>query len=434
MSTEAEVRLWGSRIGAVSLAAGARHAAFQYAPEFLESGIQLSPLAMPLGVRVRRFPELPMASFHGLPGLLADSLPDRYGTTLVNAWLASQGRTAGGFNAVERLRYAGARGMGALEFGPALGQRPRQATPIRVDVLVEQASRVLTQRRQPGAGEGADAAGLGELLKVGDCAGGARAKAVVAWNPATQALRSGQVAAGEGFEYWLLKLDGVEGNRDKALADPRGYGAVEYAYARMARAAGIDMPPCRLLEEGGRRHFMVRRFDRLEGGGKLHMQSLAALAHLDFNDPGAHSYEQTLQIMRRLGLGMEALEEQYRRMVFNVLARNQGDHVKNIAFLMDRSGAWRLSPAFDMAWSHNPAGLWTSHHQMSMNGKCADFEAADFIETARTASLNRATAARIVREVADAVADWPRFADEAMVAAEWRAAIDGTLRVRVVAG
>lgn len=431
MTTVAEVRLWGSRIGAVSLEDGADTAAFAYEPGFIGSGVQPAPIMMPLGPGVFSFPDLPARSFHGLPGMLADALPDKYGNILIDAWLATQGRAPESFNAVERLCYTGRRGMGALEFAPMAGPRRRVSSKIDIDALVTLASQVLTHRHDLHASfadaDKADA--LRDILSVGTSAGGARAKAVIAWNPTTNEVRSGQVEAGEGFGYWLLKFDGVSGNKDKELADPKGYGAVEHAYGRMAAAAGVTVAESRLLEEGGRRHFMTRRFDRLEGGGKLHMQSLAAIAHLDFNDPLANSYEQALFTMRRMGLPMAQLEEQFRRMVFNVLARNQDDHVKNIAFLMDRSGAWRLSPAFDITWSYNPAGEWTSRHQMSINGKRDGFEFADLEACAKTASINRGHVSRIFDEVREAVVRWPTFADAAGVGERWRDEIGATLRL-----
>ena len=366
----AEVRLWGRTIGAVALDEDRQDAcaAFQYDPEFASSGIELAPLVMPLGDRVYQFPALPRASFHGLPGLLADSLPDRFGNALIDAWLATQGRRPESFSAVERLCYTGTRGMGALEFAPALGPRPRKATRIEIDALVDLASEVLSHRGELHGdltGRGREKA-LRDILRVGTSAGGARAKAVIAWNRETGEVRSGQVAAGDGFGYWLLKFDGVRGNRDKELEDPQGYGVIEYAYSLMAQAAGIAMSECRLLEENGRRHFMTRRFDRLAGGEKLHMQSLGALSHFDFNRAGAYAYEQAMQVVRRLGLPMAAIEEQFRRMAFNVVARNQDDHVKNIAFLMDKRGRWSLAPAFDVTYSFNPSGAWTSMHQMTL--------------------------------------------------------------------
>jgi serine/threonine-protein kinase HipA len=433
MTTVAEVRLWGSRIGAVSLEDDADAAVFAYEPGFIGSGVQPAPIMMPLGPGVFRFPDLPRRSFHGLPGMLADALPDKYGNILIDAWLATQGRAPESFNAVERLCYTGRRGMGALEFAPMAGPRRRVSSKIDIDALVTLASQVLTHRHDLRASfaDEAKAEALRDILSVGTSAGGARAKAVIAWNPQTNEVRSGQVEAGKGFGYWLLKFDGVAGNKDKELADPRGYGVVEHAYGRMAAAAGVDVAESRLLEEGGRRHFMTKRFDRLEGGGKLHMQSLAAIAHLDFNDPLANSYEQALFTMRRMGLPMTALEEQFRRMVFNVLARNQDDHVKNIAFLMDRSGAWRLSPAFDITWSYNPAGEWTSRHQMSINGKRDGFVFADLEACARTASINRGHVGRIFDEVREAVTRWPSFADEVGVDEAWRDQIGGTLRLEL---
>lgn len=433
MTTVAEVRLWGSRIGAVSLEDGAEVAAFAYEPAFIGSGVQPAPIMMPLGPGVFSFPDLPRRSFHGLPGMLADALPDKYGNVLIDAWLATQGRAPQSFNAVERLCYTGRRGMGALEFSPMAGPRRRVSSRIDIDALVTLASQVLTHRHDLRASfadeDKADA--LRDILSVGTSAGGARAKAVIAWNPETNEVRSGQVEAGEGFGYWLLKFDGVSGNKDKELADPKGYGAVEHAYGLMAAAAGVTVAESRLLEEGGRRHFMTKRFDRLEGGGKLHMQSLAAIAHLDFNDPLANSYEQALFTMRRMGLPMAQLEEQFRRMVFNVLARNQDDHVKNIAFLMDRSGAWRLSPAFDITWSYNPDGEWTSRHQMSINGKRDGFDVADLEACARTASINRGHVAQIFEEVREAVLRWPAFADAAGVDERWRDEIGATLRLNL---
>ena len=431
MTTLAEVQLWGRRIGAVSLADGATHAAFQYDPEFAASGIQVAPLTMPLSERVFTFPELPTRTFHGLPGLLSDSLPDRFGNALIDAWLATQGRSPESFNSVERLCYIGARGMGALEFVPALGPSPQRSEKVAVDRLVTLASEVLTHRnRLSGSFRAPDRErALQDILQVGTSAGGARAKAVIAWNPATEEVRTGQLAAGAGFEYWLIKFDGVAGNRDKELEDPKGFGAVEYAYYRMALAAGITMPECRLLEENGRRHFMSRRFDRLDGGGKLHMQSLGALAHFDYNLAGAYSYEQAFLVMRRNCSSMAAIGSSSWRMTFNIVARNQDDHVKNIAFLMDRQGAWSLSPAFDVTYSYNPAGDWTSSHQMTMNGKRDGFTLEDLRQCAKSASLRRGREKVIFDEVRGAVARWPEFAKQAGVAAAWAREIGQNLRL-----
>ena len=431
MTTLAEVRLWGKTIGAVSLEPGEDVASFEYEAAFAQSGIQVSPIAMPLSRRVYRFPELSRQTFRGLPGLLADSLPDRFGNALIDAWLATQGRSADAFNAVERLCYTGRRGMGALEFAPAIGPRAGNAARIQVDQLVALASRVLTQRDSlevSFAAEGQDKA-LRDILRVGTSAGGARAKAVIAWNPTTNEVRSGQVEADQGFEYWLLKFDGIRGNRDKELEDPAGYGLIEYAYHLMALDCGIEMTECRLFQENGRSHFMTRRFDRLDSGEKLHMQSLGALAHLDFNMAGAHSYEQAFLVLRRLQLPMQAVEQLFRRMVFNIVARNQDDHVKNIAFLMNKSGAWSLAPAFDVTYSYNPAGAWTSSHQMSLNGKRDEFTLGDFNACARLASMKRGRAAKILSEVQAVVSNWGEYAQRAGVADEVRQQIQRALRL-----
>lgn len=432
MATVAEVRLWGRTIGGVSLEEGARFAAFQYDPAFLTSGIEISPITMPLSPRVYQFPALPPVSFQGLPGLLAGSLPDKFGSALIDAWLATQGRRPDSCNSIERLCYIGVRGMGALEFAPAAGPPLRGSAKVRVDELVELASEVLTHKAslQVSFAPRRRHDGLKEILRVGTSAGGARAKAILAWNPDTNEVRSGQVKAPPGFGYWLLKFDGVTANKDKELEDPKGYTVIEYAYALMAAAAGIEMTECRLLEEGGRRHFMTRRFDRTSDGGKLHMQSLAALAHLDFNSAGAWSYEQALDVIRRLGLPMRAREQQFRRMLFNVVARNQDDHVKNIAFLMDKAGAWSLSPAFDVTYAYNPSGAWTNRHQMTINGRTDDFTREDFRAVAQVAGLKRGKPETILAEVMNAVGQWPRHARTAGVPSAQRASIARTLRLR----
>jgi serine/threonine-protein kinase HipA len=413
----AAVELWGTRIGAVALTAAKGVASFQYNPAFLASGIELAPLMMPLADRVYSFAELPARTFRGLPGLLADSLPDRFGNNLISAWLARQGRTPDSFDAVERLCYTGQRGMGALEFMPAQGPSAEADGPVQIAELIALASEILSHQQglmatlQDPAREDA----LQTILRVGTSAGGARAKALIAWNPSTGEVRSGQLDAPPGFGHWLLKFDGVSGNKDRELEDPQGYGVIEFAYNKMAEAAGITMSECRLLEENGRRHFITRRFDRDATGARLHMQSLGAMAHLDYNEPGSSSYEQAFLVMRQLRLPMQATEEEFRRMVFNLAARNQDDHVKNIAFLMDRQGQWSLSPAFDVTWSFNPQGDWTATHQMSVNGKRGQFNRADLEAIGRTAQLKRGRAETIAEQVITAVRAWPRFAAEAGV-------------------
>lgn len=412
--TDASVNLWGRRIGAVSWDAGRGVGVFQYDPAFLAAGIEVSPMAMPVRETPYAFPALGEA-FRGLPGLLADALPDSFGHRLIDVWLAEIGRRLEDFNPVDRLCYIGKRGVGALEFEPAL--RSGGGGEVEIAQLVDLANRVLDERgrlagRLDGGGDGE---ALEDILRVGTSAGGARAKAVLAWNPETGEFRSGQVDAEAGFEHWILKFDGIADNRDRELADPLGYGRIEYAYHLMAREAGIEMSKCRLHHEGGRSHFMTRRFDRDAKGRKTHMQSLAALRHFDYNLPGAYAYEQAVETIRRLGLGMAVVEEQYRRAVFNVVARNQDDHVKNIAFLMNRSGTWRLSPVYDVAYAYNPQGLWTGRHQMSMAGKRDGFERADLQQFAETSGLRSSAASRVVDRVLAAVGHWRRFASEAGV-------------------
>lgn len=415
--TDATLRLWGSDIGAVSWVEERGHAVFQYMPEFVDSGIELAPLAMPLSRAPNAFPELPKDAFKGLPGLLADSLPDKYGNALIDAWLAREGRAADSFNPVERLCYIGTRGMGALEFHPTILQSERRSRTIEIDALVDLANQVLNARADLHgvlAGED-DRDMLEEILRVGTSAGGARAKAVLAWNPTTGEFRSGQIPADAGFTYWLMKFDGVSNNRDKELADPQGFGLIEYAFSRMAADAGIDMTECRLHHEGGRSHFMTRRFDRTATGGKLHMQSLAALRHFDFNAAGAYAYEQAVETIRVLDLPAVDIEQQFRRAVFNVLIRNQDDHVKNIAFLMDRSGTWRLSPAFDLAYAYNPSGSWTNRHQMSLNGKREAFDLDDLVAFGAHCGFKRRKALALVDEVRAPVTAWRAYADDAGV-------------------
>ena len=418
--TLAEVNLWGKTIGAVSWDAGRALANFEYDPGFRHSGIELSPLVMPLSDRIYSFPALSRESFKGLPGLLADSLPDAFGNALIDAWLARQGRDVESFNPVERLCYTGARGMGALEYLPAQGPVTSKAQVLDIEALVKLAGKILKQRN---ALEGSFAAperedSLNEILRIGTSAGGARAKAVIAWNKDTDEVRSGQVDAGQGFSYWILKFDGVEGNRDKELEDPRGYGLIEFAYYKMATAAKIRMKESRLLKENGRNHFMTKRFDRTDSGMKLHMQSLGALAHFDYRQPGAWSYEQAILTLRQLGLGTRAVEELFRRMVFNIIARNQDDHVKNISFLMNPAGQWMLSPAYDVTYSYNPNGSWTGQHQMSLNGKRDNFTLDDFRACARQCSMARGRAEEIVAEVISTVADWEYYATQAGVPEE----------------
>ncbi|MDP8290277.1 MAG: type II toxin-antitoxin system HipA family toxin [Candidatus Susulua stagnicola] len=411
----AEVRLWGRKIGAVAWDSEKNIANFEYESSFVKSGIEVSPITMPLSSQIYSFPVLKTDAFRGLPGLLADSLPDKFGNALINAWLTKEGRMPESFNSVERLCYIGKRGIGALEFIPSQGPVSKPSRNINIDSLVELASEILLKRNSFKSSFSIPKRNktLQDLLRVGTSAGGARAKAIIAWNPETQQVRSGQIKAGLGFSYWILKFDGVSGNTDKDLEDSKGFGLIEYAYHKMAIDAGIEMSECRLLDENNRRHFITKRFDRTENGGKIHMQSLGALAHYDFNQVGAYSYEQAIQVMRKLKLAMDAIEEQFRRIVFNIIARNQDDHVKNIAFLMNKLGEWKLSPAFDVIYSYNPSGIWTNMHQMSMNGKRDEFDRNDFIEFAKTALMKRGRAEAILSQVQDVVSKWPTYAKDA---------------------
>jgi serine/threonine-protein kinase HipA len=418
MNDDARVILWGRTIAAVTWLEDREIGVFQYSPEFLSSGIELSPLVMPLAEFPYEFPALARNTFKGLPGLLADSLPDTYGNAIIDAWLASQGRTAASFHPVERLCYVGSRGMGALEFEPATLAPPKSDRAVEVASLVNLANRILDERVSLGgvfSGED-DREAINDILRVGTSAGGARAKAILAWNPNTNEFRSGQVDAGEGFEHWLMKFDGVTSTRNVEISSPMGYGKIEYAYSLMAAEAGIEMTTCRLHREGGRSHFMTRRFDRTARGGRLHMQSLGALGHYDYRLPASYSYEQSVQIIQRLGLARRDVEQQVRRAFFNVVGRNCDDHVKNFAFLMNRRGTWSLSPAFDVSFAWNPAGTWTSRHQMSINGKRDGHERADLIALAIAAGIKKIRANQMLDEVIEAVRRWPEFAARAEIA------------------
>lgn len=417
MDALAKVNLWGKTIGVIRWNETQRIGEFQYLPEFARSGIQLSPLRMPLTEFPYTFPALPYETFRGLPGMLADSLPDKFGNAVINAWLARTQRDINSVNPVERLCYVGQRGIGALEYEPAYLDSSSESELIEVASLVELSNRILNERGQLGGmltGQN-DLDAMTNILRVGTSAGGARAKAILAWNPATNEFRSGQLPARSGFEQWILKFDGITNNKDKELADPKGYGKIEYAYSLMAKQAGIDMTECRLHHEGGRSHFMTKRFDRTPDGGKIHMQSLCAISHVDFNQAGVYSYEQTLIDMKRMGLPRVDLEQQVLRAMFNVVGRNHDDHVKNIAFLMTPDGVWRLSPAYDVSYAYDPLGKWTSTHQMVINGKRDDFTTEDLTALAGMAGIKPIKAKELLRSVVEVVKRWEEFAAEAGV-------------------
>ncbi|MFP1684279.1 type II toxin-antitoxin system HipA family toxin [Alloalcanivorax sp. C16-1] len=418
----AGVSLWGMEIGALAWNPEKKVGEFQYTPEFLDTPFELAPLKMPKSPRVYGFPGLNEETFKGLPGMLADSLPDRFGNQLINAWLARQGRKPNSFNPVERLCYVGRRGMGALEYTPASGPRAATDAPIAVEELVRLSNKVLSDRGASSArlDEEIDEAAMQQILQVGTSVGGARAKAIIAWNEKTGEVRSGQLDLGEGFGHWILKLDGITENQDKEGFDPQGYCAREYVYYLMAREAGMEMAECRLMEENGRRHFLTRRFDRAHSptgpgervGDKIFMQSLCALGHYDYNTPGSVSYDELFLDMEMLGLGRAAAQEQFRRLVFNVLAMNRDDHTKNTSFLMDKAGQWRLSPAYDVTFAFNPAGDFTSEHQMTINGKADGITRADLEAIAKRAGVSRQARDRIIDQVIEAVTLWPALSEE----------------------
>lgn len=420
--TVAEVYLWGTLMGHVSWNEDTELGSFQYDSKFLEAPVEPSPLKMPKDSSIYSFKSLDKATFKGLPGLLSDSLPDKYGNALIDVWLATQKRKAESFNPVERLCYMGTRGMGALEFKPSSFKRKGKESSIEISEMVELASQILTDRESFKENLVHDDGqklkeSLTNLLVIGTSAGGARAKCLIAFNEKTKEVRSGQVKTNKDFSYWLLKLDGVKNNRDKELNDPKGYGRIEYAYSIMAKACGIEMTECRLLEENDRAHFMTKRFDRKNGGEKIHMQTLCAIAHYDFNMPGAYSYEQALEVTRQIVNSNlnDALEQLFRRAVFNIVGRNQDDHTKNISFLMQKNGKWSLSPAYDLTYSYNPAGDFTSKHQMSVNGKRDNFVKEDLIALAEGADLSKARAIKIIEEVKDVFNNWAQYAQEANV-------------------
>ncbi len=405
MVTLAYINIWGQRAGVVMWNENTESAVFEYEPSFERLGLNLSPILMPLNPhRSYQFTSISKDTFMGLPGLLADALPDAYGKALLDRWLATIGRSFA--NPVERLCYQGKRSMGALEFEPAQDTFLEKDTRIEIDSLVEVAREALNQKSKLDTNLSQDRKeALINIIKVGTSAGGQRAKAVIAYNEKTQEVRSGQIDAPEGFEHWLLKLDGVT---NQELGDPKFYGLIEYAYYLMAKDAGIEMMPCRILPENGRSHFMTKRFDRVGGKEKLHMQTLCGIAHYDYKMLRAYSYEQAFLVMRQLRLPYFQAEEMFRRMIFNVVARNQDDHTKNISFLMDKTGKWRLSPAYDISWSYNPEGKWTSQHQMSINNKWSDFTMDDLLTVA--SSMNIKSPREIIEKTIDVVAHWPVYA------------------------
>ncbi len=412
-----EVRAWNRQVGAVALDPRLGYYAFEYAAAFIKSGIELAPLTMPLSAAQRPFifPQLPGLTYKRLPALLADALPDDFGNSLIDAWLANKGVAPADITALDRLAYMGKRGLGALEFRPARGPTSQAATAIVLSELVESARRAVHGKFDDGPH--AEAA-LKQLISVGTSAGGARAKATIAWNPLTHEIRAGQFDVPAGFEHWLLKFDGV--GKDSELGEPQGYGRIEYAYHLMATAAGIVMSPCHLLEEGGRAHFMTRRFDR-DGNTKLHVQTLCGMAQLDYKARGVHDYSQFLNTLLQLQTPAAALLQAFRRIAFNVFAANCDDHTKNISFLLRGQKDWELAPAYDLIYAYNPKGEWTYQHLMSVNGKFNDITRADLLTLADRFQIG--TASQVLAQTREVVAAWPEFAARARVSKEATARI-----------
>lgn len=428
--TTATVKLWGTTVGYIAMNADETFARFEYDPDFEALGVEPAPLMMPVrSKRIYQFPELHPRSFHGMPGFIADSLPDKYGQRLINVWLAKTGRRPEDFNAVDRLCYTGRRGMGALEFEPTAGPDLGVGKLLDIQELTELASMAFASKEtldtKFDTENGEEA--LLDILQVGTSAGGARAKAVIGFNPDTKQVRSGQLTLPSGFEHWLIKFDGVEFSGDWGVADPSGYGLLEFSYYRMAKACNINMMESRIFSENGRNHFMTRRFDRDTEGGKKFMQTFAAIAHYDYYESGQYSYEQLFMVMKRLGLPKSAIEEQFRRTVFNLVGCNQDDHVKNFAFMMDRKGKWDLSPAYDLC--HAEGSDFTKNHQLSLNGKTNGFDRSDLKDLAEYAGLPRGRDKLILEQTIQAFSGWVDVADELNIPENLKAHVKQTLRL-----
>lgn len=408
-------------VGAVSFDSNTGLGAFEYEPSFIKKGIELSPLKMPLAKRIYSFPELDFNTYKGLPGLIADSLPDDFGNAVLNAWVAMRGKSPGDITPLQRLQYTGARGMGALEYAPATQIKSLNASKqIEVDALISIAQDILNARNDFSVALNKnhedDREAMLALLSVGMSAGGARPKAVLAFNHDFTQVRSGQAVAPEGFTHYLMKFDGVSeyNNNQETFGDPLGFGAMEFVYYLMAKDCGIDMMPCHLLPEGQRRHFITQRFDRL-GNEKVHVQTLNGLAHIDYKKPGSFSYAELFNILRRLKLSAVDAEQLFRRMVFNIVARNHDDHSKNFGFML-RGNTWCLAPAYDLAYSYKPGSQWVNSHWMSLNGKRDDFSREDFYSLEKLSPLfTRERMNTIIDEIVEKVAQWQRLAADAQV-------------------
>ncbi|WP_024769422.1 type II toxin-antitoxin system HipA family toxin [Aquimarina macrocephali] len=401
-----KITLWGEELGALSWDSKKNFASFEFFSSFLNKNQDVSPIHMPIrssAKKIYSFPNLNQETYRGLPGMLSDVLPDDFGNRLIDQWLALNDIPKSKFTPLDRLCYIGTRGMGALEFQPAKHIGQAQTTTLEVDKLAQLAEKILNTREKLELNL-SETEHLNELIKVGTSAGGQRAKAIIAYNSTTNEIRSGQAIAPHGFEHYIFKFDGVN---DTTLGDPQGYGRIEYAYYLMALDCGINMEKSLLFEEHDRAHFMTKRFDRHSNNEKIHMQTLCSIAHFDYKSPGAHSYENAFEVMRQLRLPHSDAIQLYKRMVFNVIARNQDDHTKNISFLMDKRGVWRLSPAYDVTYSYNPEGIWTSMHQMSINGKRDNFTLQDLITVGEKISYKNHKEA--IQQVVDVVSNWGHY-------------------------
>jgi len=417
MVDAAEIKLWGELVGAVRWDPQQQLATFQYSPAFLKKEWDIAPIKMPIteGLRIFSFPELrkgkndSVDTFKGLPGLLADALPDRYGNQLINLWLAKNGRPADSMNPVEQLCFIGTRSMGALEFEPAQ-IAPQNSFDIEISSLVESAHKMLSKKAQLNTNLNDDEEkALTEVLKVGTSAGGARPKAVIAYNEKTGAVKSGQTTIPKDFEHWLLKLDGVS---DVQFGETHGWGRVEYAYYLMAKDAGIAMMDSKLLEENGRAHFMTKRFDR-DGNTKHHIQTWCGIQHYDYNNLYGYSYEQLFQTMRVLRLTYPEAEEMFRRMVFNVLSTNYDDHTKNFSFRLKQNKQWELAPAYDVCYSYDPTNIWVSQHTISINGKHKHITQSDLMTIAKANNIKKGE--DIIKDISKVVANWESYAKKVNV-------------------
>jgi serine/threonine-protein kinase HipA len=417
--TRIEVHLWGHKVGAIAQDPRSGFYAFRYEDSFRQLGIEPSPLQMPTNAdRTHIFPNLPQRTYHRLPALVNDSLPDNFGNALIEKSLFAMGVPKEKITPLDRLAYLGNRAMGALQFHPPQSE-VKQATAIELRDLVEEARKAV--RGDPDGDEGTQ--GLQHILAVGISAGGARPKAVVCWNPSTGAFRSGQFDAPEGFEHWLLKFDGIENGQ---LGGPVNEGRIEYAYHLMAKAAGIRMADCRLHEEGGRAHFMTRRFDRSSASNRHHIQTLCAMDHMDLGQMGAYSYGQNFDVMTRLNLSDADLEQAFRRMAFNVMARNLDDHTKNVSFLLRQGGSWELAPAYDLTFAFDPSGRWNYQHFLAVNGKHEGIGRKDLLQEAERFSIGKAKG--MLDEVRAAVERWGEFAGQAGLAKEAISRVEKNLR------